>query len=103
MPLDRDVIEAVRDMDEHELRRLLMLAAARLEQTGVHLPAANRPEVRYRSQFVRCGKANCTNCPHGPYWYAHWRESGKRKSRYLGRLEDLGDNPRAQDHKESLE
>ena len=38
MSIDRDVIEAVREMDEHELRRLFMLARARLEQQGHSFP-----------------------------------------------------------------
>ena len=39
MPIDRDVLEAVREMDEPELRRLLMLAKARLEgRTRVYSP-----------------------------------------------------------------
>jgi hypothetical protein len=41
-------------------------------------------KVTYRREEVRCGKANCTRCPHGPYWYAYWREDGKLRSRYLG-------------------
>lgn len=86
MALDPDVVEAVREMDEPELRRLLMLARARLESHGVELgPAA--PRVRYREQLVRCGKENCSRCPHGPYWYAYWSEDGRRRSAYLGRLE----------------
>lgn len=88
MPIDRDVLEAVREMDEHELRRLLILARARLEQRGVEFPAA-APEVKLRQRAVRCGKDSCTRCPHGPYWYAYWWEDGKRRSRYLGKLEDL--------------
>jgi hypothetical protein len=36
---------------------------------------------------VRCGKESCTRCPHGPYWYAYWREDGRRRSRYVGKLE----------------
>ncbi len=88
MPIDRDVLEAVREMDEHELRRLLILAKARLESRGVEFPGAN-DEVKVRSQLVKCGKANCTRCPHGPYWYAYWSEDGKRRSKYLGKLEDL--------------
>ena len=91
MPLDPDVVDAVREMDEHELRRLLMLARARLEQRGVPV-AAESPVVRYREQLVRCGKANCTRCPHGPYWYAYWTENGRRRSCYLGRMED-GESP----------
>ena len=93
MPLDPDVIEAVREMDEHELRRLLMLARARLERRGV-ATAAESPTVRYREQLVKCGKQNCTRCPHGPYWYAYWSENGRRRSCYLGKL-DEGEVPSA--------
>ena len=88
MPIDRDVLEAIREMDEHELRRLLILAKARLEQRGVAFPSAG-PDVKLRAQHVKCGKANCTRCPHGPYWYAYWWEDGRRRSRYVGKLDDL--------------
>lgn len=87
MPLDRDVLEAVREMDEHDLRRLLILAKARLEAKGADFDAA-APRVTLRSQHVRCGKPNCTRCPHGPYWYAYWTEGGRRRSRYVGKLDD---------------
>lgn len=83
--MDRDVLEAVLDMDEHELRRLMMLARARLEARGVDF-AGISPTVRLRRQWVRCGKATCGTCPHGPYWYAYWREDGRRRSRYVGKL-----------------
>jgi hypothetical protein len=88
VPIDRDVLEAVREMDEHDLKRLLMLARARLERQGLEFPGAG-PEVKLRKQMVRCGKENCTRCPHGPYWYAYWSEEGRRRSRYLGKLEEL--------------
>jgi hypothetical protein len=88
MPIDRDLLEAIREMDEHELRRLLILAKARLEQRGVAFPGV-APDVKLRQQSVKCGKANCTRCPHGPYWYAYWWEDGKRRSRYVGKLDDL--------------
>jgi len=83
-------------MDEPELRRLVMLARARLESRGVPL-GTESPRVRYREQLVRCGKANCTRCPHGPYWYAYWNEDGRRRSCYLGRLdeEELPNSPGA--------
>ncbi len=88
MPIDRDVLEAVREMDEHELRRLLILARARLERRGIDF-SDGTPEVKLRQRAVRCGKPTCTRCPHGPYWYAYWWEHGKRRSRYLGKLDDL--------------
>jgi hypothetical protein len=89
VPLDRDVLEAVREMDEHDLRRLLILAKARLEAKGAAFDAA-APRVSLRAQTVRCGKPNCTRCPHGPYWYAYWTEGGRRRSRYVGKLEAPG-------------
>jgi len=91
VPIDRDVLDAVREMDEHDLRRLLILAKARLETKGIDFGSA--PQVSLRSQYVKCGKANCTRCPHGPYWYAYWTEGGRRRSRYVGKLEDEALNP----------
>jgi hypothetical protein len=87
VPIDRDVLDAVRGMDEHDLRRLLILAKARLEQRGFVFDGAG-DSVRLRRQFVRCGKDACTKCPHGPYWYAVWWEDGRRRSRYVGKLEE---------------
>lgn len=84
MALDRDLLDAVKELDEHDLRRLLILTRAQLQGSGVI--ADDHPDVRLRQQMVRCGKAGCTTCPHGPYWYAYWTEEGRRRSRYIGRL-----------------
>lgn len=86
MTLDRDLLDAVRDLDEHGLRRLMILTRARLERAGVGL--TDEPKVRLRERMVKCGKLGCTSCPHGPYWYAYWTEDGRRRSRYVGRLLD---------------
>ncbi len=88
MGLDRDLLDAVRDLDEHELRRLHILTRTRLEASGAVAAGEDLPDVSIRSQMIKCGKDSCTTCPHGPYWYAYWREDGKRRSRYLGRLLD---------------
>lgn len=95
MPIDREVLEAVREMDEHELRRLLILARARLEGQGVALGDPAGSKVSLRKQEVRCGKPTCTRCPHGPYWYAYWWEDGRRRSRYIGKLEDIPERSEA--------
>jgi hypothetical protein len=84
--LDRDLLDAVRELDEPELRRLFILARARLERAGVGV--ADHPPVRLRQRDVRCGKPGCVSCPHGPYWYAYWTEDGRRRSRYIGKLLD---------------
>ncbi|HXV72405.1 MAG TPA: hypothetical protein VEB69_13525 [Acidimicrobiia bacterium] len=87
MTLDRDLIDAVKDLDEHGLRRLQILTSAQLERSGAIDPTKDA-NVSLRQQKVRCGKDGCTKCPHGPYWYAYWTEDGKRRSRYIGRLLD---------------
>jgi hypothetical protein len=83
--LGRELLDAVRDLDSHDLRRLLILTQAQLEREGVW-NSASRPKVRMRCQMVRCGKSSCNGCPHGPYWYAVWWEDGQRRTRYVGRL-----------------
>lgn len=100
MPIDPDVLEAVREMDEHGLRRLLMLARARLEQRGVVFDTVD-PDVKLMKRAVRCGKDACTACPHGPYWYAYWWEGGKRRSKYLGKLEEIPEVEAARPQKAS--
>ncbi len=84
--MDRELIEAVKELDEASLRRLFILARARLESAGVDLGDA--PKVNLKRRLVRCGKPTCGACPHGPYWYAYWTEGGRRRSRYVGRLLD---------------
>ncbi len=38
-----------------------------------------------RSEQIRCGKSFCFMCPHGPYYYAYWKdENGKLKKKYIG-------------------
>ena len=39
-----------------------------------------------RCEYVKCGKCN-TNCAHGPYWYAYWKEGGKTRKRYIGKVD----------------
>lgn len=46
---------------------------------------AQMGSITFRYETVRCGKANCSRCPHGPYWYAYWKEGGRTRSRYIGR------------------
>ena len=96
MALDRELIRQVRSLDEYDLRRLMIFVRGLLlhregpdfEQPDA--PAA-RPAVTYRQEQVRCGKRGCTRCPHGPYWYAYWRENGRLRSRYIGKTLPRGE------------
>jgi hypothetical protein len=95
MALDRRLSDAVRALDQHELRQLLILAHGRLAQLSEvaadGFPASEGPSVSYRQRMVRCGKPGCTRCPHGPYWYATWREGDRVRTRYVGRSPDATD------------
>lgn len=89
MALDRDLIRRIRGLDEYDLRRLMIFVRGLLIGTDgpgfEPAQTAAEPHVTYRRQMVKCGKRGCTRCPHGPYWYAYWREDGRLRSRYIGR------------------
>jgi hypothetical protein len=40
--------------------------------------------VTIREEYIKCGKAGCNKCRHGPYYYGYWREKGKLKKKYIG-------------------
>jgi hypothetical protein len=86
--LPGSLIREIRRLDEGQLRQVLILVRGLLvtsEQPVVDVSdIPGMPTVRYRQRSVSCGKASCTACPHGPYWYAHWTEDGRRRSRYIG-------------------
>lgn len=41
-----------------------------------------------REEFVKCGKETCNLFPHGPYYYAYWKDSINKKiiKKYVGIL-----------------
>lgn len=47
------------------------------------------PNATIRSEQVKCGKYPCFRCPHGPYYYAYWKENGKLKKKYIGTKYDI--------------
>ena len=86
MSLDRKLIQQLRQLDRHDLRRALIFIRGLLH--AMDDDAAEVVEVdsvTYRLEAVRCGKEGCRSCPHGPYWYAYYRDGGKLRSRYIGR------------------
>jgi hypothetical protein len=83
MPISKDLIRQIRTLDTYDLRRLLMLIRGLLLEDPPERSQAGA--VTFRQEMVKCGKAGCTRCPHGPYWYAYWREDGRTRSRYVGK------------------
>lgn len=88
MTLPRILVAEIRRLDEAQLRRLLILARGLLiDSPGPTVDLedlAGMPAVDYRQQYVRCGR-RCRACPHGPYWYAYWKDGGRSRSQYIGR------------------
>ena len=89
MTIDRRLFGELRQLDRHDLRRILIFARGLLMSMGDDTAdsaevRAGDPQVTYRLETVKCGKPNCRTCPHGPYWYAYYRDGKKLKSRYIG-------------------
>ena len=83
-----DLSEAQRE----ELRAIEERLQEVLEERRAGQPSTPTPReekqigsITFRYETVRCGKKNCSRCPHGPYWYAYWKEGGRTRSRYIGR------------------
>jgi hypothetical protein len=86
MPIDRELMREIRGLDEFDLRRLLIFVGGLLAaREGAAPGPKHEAKVTYRQEHVRCGREQCTKCPHGPYWYAYWREDGRLRSRYIGK------------------
>ncbi len=81
--LSEKEIEKLREIDDR-LRRVVQERRSSLPRPAVHAEQSFG-SLTFRYETVRCGKANCTRCPHGPYWYAYWKEGGRTRSRYVGR------------------
>ena len=82
--LSEKEIEQLREIDER-LHRVAQERRASMPRPAVHAEQSFG-SITFRYETVRCGKANCTRCPHGPYWYAYWKENGRTRSRYVGRV-----------------
>ena len=44
------------------------------------------PKGTIVAKYVKCGNDRCRKCPHGPYYYLVYKEGGKVKWKYLGRV-----------------
>jgi hypothetical protein len=86
---DKRLFNELRRLDDPDLRRILIFVRGLLKARGDDFGGGDfaseeTGSVTYRLESVRCGKPGCTKCPHGPYWYAYYREGGRVRSRYIG-------------------
>ncbi|MBC7129178.1 MAG: hypothetical protein H5T45_05555 [Thermoplasmatales archaeon] len=77
-------IEKLEEMKEYIEKRIQELQESKTSKKEVKTREVVR-SITYQLEKVKCGKEGCTKCPHGPYWYAYWREGEKVKSKYIGK------------------
>ena len=90
-PKSANPLEQLTDREVQQLRQIEERLKRVVQERRSTLP--NRAvtaeqqfgSLTFRYETVRCGKPNCTRCPHGPYWYAYWKQGGRTRSRYVGR------------------
>lgn len=50
-------------------------------------------KITFQLQYRKCGKPTC-KCnhgePHGPYGYYYYRQNGRLKSAYVGKMKEEG-------------
>ena len=56
------------------------------EKPALPKTSVNGHEAHYRIRVVRCGKPRCGKCPHAYYQYLVWREGGRVREKYLGKV-----------------
>lgn len=78
-------IERLQEMKDYIDARIRALESQRTDDWKKPSGREVVTSVTYRLEKVRCGKKGCKKCPHGPYWYAYWKENGKTKSKYIGK------------------
>lgn len=84
-PLSRLSDKEIQQLRETEDRLHRVVQERTAAMKGAVHAVQSFGSLTFRYETVRCGKPNCTRCPHGPYWYAYWKENGRTRSRYVGR------------------
>jgi hypothetical protein len=55
----------------------------KLKETSARNYESVPQNATIREEYVKCGNYSCGRCKHGPYYYAYWRDQGKRYKKYL--------------------
>jgi hypothetical protein len=59
----------------------------KLKETSARNYESVPQNATIREEYVKCGNYLCRRCKHGPYYYAYWRDKGKRYKKYLGKYD----------------
>jgi len=78
-------LQELQELDARLHRLIEEKAAEQQQKAGREVVEVRRKGGRtYRLEKVYCGKG-CRGCPHGPYWYAYWKEGGRTRSAYMSK------------------
>ena len=93
-PKRKQVLED-EEKQKEELNRVMNRAQfninkfEKLETRQSHIVSTLPSNHTIREEFIKCGKEFCLQCPHGPYYYAYWRDltTKKLRKKYLGAMD----------------
>jgi hypothetical protein len=83
-----DPIRLKKEMDDLEEMKLEIEQYKKQLNTPLQRYDEAPSDAKIRQEFIKCGKKDCNDCPHGPYHYAYWKDqtTKKLKKKYIGRF-----------------
>ena len=85
----RDVPRGLRKRGNEAVNEALIdrMIAVMVKTLELQKRLLNQKPVSFQVKYIKCGRKNCSQCPHGPYAYAFWRGEHGTRSEYLGKVE----------------
>jgi len=70
-----------------ECQKLRSATKVQVEELTSTNNSRNLPNnATIRQEYVKCGKSDCPQVKHGPYFYAYWKDdNGKLRKKYIGK------------------
>ena len=89
MRLEELEVELKRKLEEIERRKRRLKELEEEEKRLIEeLSELGLSKGSIVAKYVKCGKEGCKSCPHGPYYYLVYKEGGKTRWKYLGKVVD---------------
>jgi hypothetical protein len=81
---ESEQLRSIAKIKSEELRSIAKVKSEQLTSTN---NSRNLPSnATIWEEYVTCGKPDCSQCKHGPYYYAYWKDDiGKLHKRYIGK------------------
>jgi hypothetical protein len=85
--IDRLISRAEKLAARVESEKVRSIARARKEElTATHNSNCIPSNATIREEYVKCGRSNCSQSKHGPYFYAYWKDgNGNLRKKYIGK------------------